>query len=93
MSTKDVDLQFIVARLFHEVSQKKENESTKNVALFNKTHKTNEFFYFYCKKTRTLVRNCLKKKSDEKEKINQAYENQEQMFVIALGANDHMTYN
>jgi len=27
MSTKDVDLQFIVARLFHEVSKRKECES------------------------------------------------------------------
>ncbi len=39
------------------------------------------------------MRNCLKKKSDEKEKANQACEYQEQMFVAALGANDHTTYN
>ncbi len=31
MSTKDVELQFIVARLFHEVSKRKESESTKKV--------------------------------------------------------------
>jgi hypothetical protein len=30
------------------------------------------------------VRNCLKKKSDEKEKVNQACEDHEQVFVAAL---------
>jgi hypothetical protein len=50
MSTKDVDLQFIVARLLHEVSKRKESENTENVALFNKTHNVNEKLYFYCKK-------------------------------------------
>ncbi len=35
----------------------------------------------------------MKKKSDEKEKENQACEDQEQMFVVALGANDHTTYH
>jgi hypothetical protein len=35
----------------------------------------------------------LKKKSDEKEKTNQACENQEQMFVTALGVNDHTAYH
>jgi hypothetical protein len=30
------------------------------------------------------VRNCLKKKNDEKEKANQACEDHEQMFVAAL---------
>jgi hypothetical protein len=35
----------------------------------------------------------LKKKSDEKEKANQAYENQEQMFVTTLGVNEHTTYD
>ena len=50
MSTKDVDLQFIVARLVHEVSKRKESESKENVALLNKTHKANEKLYFYCKK-------------------------------------------
>ncbi len=35
----------------------------------------------------------MKKKSDEKEKANQACEDQEQMFVAALGANDHTTYD
>jgi hypothetical protein len=39
------------------------------------------------------MRNCLKKKSDEKEKSNQACEDQEQMFVPALGANDHTAYH
>jgi len=39
------------------------------------------------------VKNCLKKKNDEKEKVNQACEDQEQMFVSTLGANDHMTYD
>jgi hypothetical protein len=29
----------------------------------------------------------------KKEKVNQACEDQEQMFVAALGAHDHMTYN
>jgi hypothetical protein len=70
MSTKDVDLQFIVTWLFHEVSKRKESESTKNVALLNKTHKANEKFFFYCKKLKQFVRNCLMKKSDEKEKAN-----------------------
>jgi hypothetical protein len=31
MSIKDVDLQFIIPRLLHEVSKRKESESTKNV--------------------------------------------------------------
>jgi len=39
------------------------------------------------------VRNCLKKKCDEKEKANQACEDQEQMFVATLGVNDHSTYD
>jgi hypothetical protein len=49
MSTKDVDLQFIVARLLHEVSKRKERESSKTTALVNKIHKSNEKFCFYCK--------------------------------------------
>ncbi len=68
MSTKDVDLQLIVARLFHEVSKRKECESCETTALVNKTHKSNEKLCFYCKKLGHFVRNCLKKKSDEKEK-------------------------
>jgi hypothetical protein len=40
MCTKDVDLQFIVARLLHEVSKRKECESFETTALVNKTHKT-----------------------------------------------------
>jgi hypothetical protein len=93
MSTKDVDLQFIVARLLHEVSKRKESETTKNVALLNKTHKANEKLCFCCKKLGHFVRNCLKKKSDEKEKVNQACEDQEQMFIAALSANDHIMYH
>jgi len=40
-----------------------------------------------------FVKNYLKKKNDEKEKINQACEDHEQMFVVALSANDHTTYD
>jgi hypothetical protein len=36
------------------------------------------------------VKNWLKKKSDEKEKTNQACEDQEKMFVATLGVNDHI---
>ncbi len=93
MSTKDVDLQFIVTRLLHEVSKRKECESSETTALVNKTHKPNEKLCFYCKKPRHFVRNCLKKKNDEKEKVNQACEDHEQMFVAALSANDHTTYD
>jgi hypothetical protein len=39
------------------------------------------------------VKNCLKKKNDEKEKVNQASEDHKQMFVAALSANDHATYD
>jgi hypothetical protein len=39
------------------------------------------------------VRNCLKKKNDEKENTNQACENHKQMFVVALNVNDHTTYD
>ncbi len=39
------------------------------------------------------MRNCLKNKSDEKEKVNQACEDHEQVFVAALNANDHTTYD
>jgi hypothetical protein len=35
----------------------------------------------------------LKKKNDEKEKANQVCENQEHIFVVALNANDHTTYD
>jgi hypothetical protein len=35
----------------------------------------------------------LKKKNDEKEKVNQGCEDHEQMFVVALSANDHTTYD
>jgi hypothetical protein len=61
MSTKDVDLQFIVARLFHEVSKRKESESKENVALLNKTHKANEKLCFLLKtigsEERLLIQN------------------------------------
>jgi succinate dehydrogenase flavin-adding protein (antitoxin of CptAB toxin-antitoxin module) len=93
MSIKDVDFQFIIARLLHKVSKRKENESMENVALLNKIHKANKKLCFYCKKPEHFVRNCLKKKSDEKEKVNQACEDQEQMFVAILGVNDHAMYD
>jgi hypothetical protein len=93
MSTKDVDLQFIVARLLHEVSRRKECENFEITALVNKTHKSNEKLCFYYKKLGHFVKNCLKKKNDEKEKVNQVYEDHEQMFVTALSANDHTTYD
>jgi hypothetical protein len=35
----------------------------------------------------------LKKKSDEKEEVNQNCEDQEQKFIVALSTNDHMAYN
>jgi len=93
MSTNDVDLQFIVARLLHEVSRRKECENFEITALVNKTHKSNEKLCFYYKKLGHFVKNCLKKKNDEKEKVNQVYEDHEQMFVTALSANDHTTYD
>jgi hypothetical protein len=62
MSTKDVDLQFIVARLFHKMSKKKECESSKITALVNKTHKSNEKLCFYCQKPGHFVRNCFEEK-------------------------------
>jgi len=79
--------------LLHKVSKRKECESSKTTALVNKTHKSNEKFCFYCKKPGHFVRNCLKKKSDEKKKVNQACEDHEQVFVAALSANDHTTYD
>jgi hypothetical protein len=48
MSTKDVDVQFIVERLLHEVSKRKECESFEITALVNKTHKLNKKLCFYC---------------------------------------------
>jgi succinate dehydrogenase flavin-adding protein (antitoxin of CptAB toxin-antitoxin module) len=93
MSIKDVDLEFIVVRLLHKVFKKKECESSETTALVNKTHKSNEKLCFYCKKLGHFVRNCLKKKNDEKEKVNQACEDHEQMFVVALSANDHTMYD
>ncbi len=81
MSIKNVDLQFIVARLLHKVSKRKECESSKTTTLLNKTHKSNEKLCFYCRKPGHFVKNCLKKKNDEKEKVNQACENHEQMLL------------
>jgi hypothetical protein len=93
MSTKDVDLQFIITRLLHEVSKRKECESFETTALVSKTHKSNEKPCFYCKKHGHFVKNCLKKKNDEKENTIQACQDHEQMFVVALNANDHSTYD
>jgi hypothetical protein len=92
MSTKDVDFQFIVVRLLHKMSKKKECESSETTALVNEIHKSNKKLCFYCKKPGHFVKNCLKKKNDEKEKINQACEDHEQMFVATLSANDHTMY-
>jgi hypothetical protein len=39
------------------------------------------------------VKNYFKKKNDEKEKINQACEDHEQMFIMTLSANDHTMYD
>ncbi len=39
------------------------------------------------------MRICLKKNNDEKEKVNQAYEDQKQMFIVALNVNDHTMYD
>jgi hypothetical protein len=50
-------------------------------------------FVFVTKNQNIFVRNCFKKKNDEKEKANQACEDQEQMFVAALSANDHTAYD
>jgi hypothetical protein len=47
MSTKDVNIQFIVARLLHEVSKRKECQSSEITALVNKTHESNEKLCFY----------------------------------------------
>ncbi len=69
MYTKDVDFQFIVTRLLHKVSKKKECESSEATALVNKIHKSNEKLCFYCKKPGHFVKNCLKKKNDGKKKL------------------------
>ncbi len=86
MSTKNVDLQFIVARLLHKDSKRKECESSETIALVNKIHKSNEKLCFSCKKPGHFVRNYLKKINDEKKKANQTCEDHEQMFVAALSA-------
>jgi hypothetical protein len=54
--------------LLHEVSERKENANMENVILFNEIHKANKKLCLYCKKPGHFVKNCLKKKSDEKEK-------------------------
>jgi hypothetical protein len=74
-------------------SKRRESENIKNVAFLNKTYKANGKLYFYCKKLGHFLRNCFKKKSDEKEKANQTFEYQEQMLVTAFNANDHMAYD
>jgi hypothetical protein len=68
MSIKDVDLQFIVARLLHEVSKRKECESSKTTTLVNKTHKSNDKLCLYSKKLGHFMKICFKKKNDEKKK-------------------------
>jgi hypothetical protein len=73
--------------------KRKECESFETTALVNKTHKSNEKLCFYRRKPEHFVRNCLKKKNDEKEKANQVCEDHEQMFLVALTANDHTTYD
>ncbi len=93
MSTNDVDFQFIVARLFHEMSKRKECESFETTALVNKIHKSNEKLCFYYTKLGHFVRNCLEKKNDEKKKVDHACEDHERLFVDALSANDHTTYD
>ncbi len=75
------------------MSKRKECESFETTTLVNKTHKSNEKLCFYCNKLGHFVRNCLKKKSDGKKKVNQACEDHEQVFVAALNANDHITYD
>jgi hypothetical protein len=69
MSIKDVDLQFIVARLFHEMSKRKECGSYEISALVNKTHKSNKKFCFYYKKLGHFMRNFLKKNINEKKTL------------------------
>jgi len=68
MSIKDVDLQFIIARLLHKVSKRKECESSETTTLVNKTHNSNKKLCFYCKKPRHFVKNCLKNKKMMKNK-------------------------
>jgi hypothetical protein len=49
----------------------------KMLSLLNKTHKADKKLCFYYKKHGHFVSNCLKEKNDEKEKANQACEDQE----------------
>ncbi len=44
-------------------------------------------------KTWTFCEKLFEKKNDEKEKTNQVCEDCKQMFVTALSANDHTTYD
>jgi hypothetical protein len=67
LSIKDVDLQFIGARLLHKMSKKNKCESFETTELMNKTHKSNEKLCFYYKKPGHFVKICLKKKNDEKQ--------------------------
>ncbi len=75
------------------MSKRKECGNFETTTLVNKTRKLNEQLCFYCRKPDHFVRNCLKKKIDEKEKTNQACEDHEKMLVVALNANDHTTYD
>jgi hypothetical protein len=47
---------------------------------------------FLLQKTRTFCKELFEEE-DEKEKVNQVCEDQEQMFVVTLGVNDHMAYD
>jgi len=64
-----------------------------NVTLLNKTHKANKNLFFYCKNLDTLWGIIWRKQVMKKEKNKTKCENQEQMFVAALGVNDHRTCN
>ncbi len=91
--TKDINLQFIIARLLHEMSKRKECESSKTTAFVNKTHKPNEKLCFYFKKSEHFVRNYLKKKKKMKKKKLIKLVKITSKFVVALIANDHTMYD
>jgi len=54
ISTKDVDFQFIVARLFHEVSKRKESESMKMPRCLTKFIRQTKSFVFIVKNPNIL---------------------------------------
>jgi hypothetical protein len=68
MSTKDVDFQFIIFDCFMRFPREKK------MKVWKMPHKANKKVCFHCKKSRHFLRNCLKRKNDEKEKANQACE-------------------